>query len=91
MAQCPLWDSIVALFVRPWSLIYQILRYLILGDGWFSIPYMELSIFTKASFLDEECNQRPLSDEEKDPSLPQNIPDIEIMVVSPPRPPHTPN
>ncbi|KIP06969.1 hypothetical protein PHLGIDRAFT_30220 [Phlebiopsis gigantea 11061_1 CR5-6] len=79
VTQCPLWDSIVALFVNPWSLMYQMLRFLILGDGWFRYPYMELSIFTKKSFLDQEYGQRALSDEEKDSSRSENIPDIEIM------------
>lgn len=43
---------------------------------------MENSIFTKASFLDENSGQRALSATEKDPHNPENIPDIELMIVS---------
>lgn len=80
--QCPLWDSIVALFLRPWYIIYHLLRYLILGDGWFRDYYMEAAVFTKSSFLDDRAGQKLLSQEDKDSSKPDNIPDIEIMTVS---------
>lgn len=66
---------------QPWFLIYQLFRYFFFGDGWFLTSLVEVCLLTSAALLDEKSSQRPLTEEEKDSSRPENVPDIEIMAV----------
>ena len=77
----PIWDTWVALFLKPWWLIWQVLRYLIFGVGWLRDYYMETSVYTRADYLDEKMDQKELTEKQRDATLPENIPDIEIMFV----------
>ena len=77
----PIWDTWIALFFKPWFLLYQLLRYLILGDGWLRDYYMEASLYTRTDYLDEKLHQKTLDETQEDASRPENVPDIEIMMV----------
>ncbi|GJE92703.1 GMC oxidoreductase [Phanerochaete sordida] len=77
--QCPLHDSLALLIKRPWYLLYQLFRYFIFGDGWFLTSLVEVCILTCSRWLNEDGSQKPLSEEDKDSSKPENVPDIEIM------------
>ena len=71
----------VGLIFRPWLLLYHFFRYLLFGDGIFLTSMVEVCIMTTAAFLDMNSSQKPLSDEERDPTRPENVPEIEIMTV----------
>ncbi|EKM54661.1 uncharacterized protein PHACADRAFT_68181, partial [Phanerochaete carnosa HHB-10118-sp] len=77
----PIWDTWIAPFLRPWWLLWQLLRFLILGDGWLRDHYMESSVYTRADYLDEDMRQKVLDEQQRDATRPDNVPDIEIMTV----------
>ncbi|EKM54668.1 uncharacterized protein PHACADRAFT_146831 [Phanerochaete carnosa HHB-10118-sp] len=83
--QCPLEHSLYLLVRRPWYLLYQLLRYFIFGDGWFLTSLVEVCILTCARWLDADSGQKPLTEEDKDPSRPENIPDLEIIAWQSPK------
>ncbi|EKM54662.1 uncharacterized protein PHACADRAFT_175178 [Phanerochaete carnosa HHB-10118-sp] len=80
--QCSLEHSLYVLVRPPWYLLYQLLRYFIFGDGWFLTSLVEVCILTCERWLDADSGQKPLGEKDKDASLPENIPDIEIMTSS---------
>lgn len=75
----PLWDTWIALFLKPWWLIWQLCYYVFLGKGWLRDYYMETSIYTHTDYLDEYLRQKELDEVQRDASRPENVPDIEIM------------
>lgn len=80
---CPMNHSLLALLKSFRMLIIQLWHYFIHGTGWLITPLVQLCILTQASLITDAANVRPLTAQETDSSLPENVPDIEIMVVSP--------
>lgn len=74
-------DSIRKLQLRPWLLILALFQYLLFGTGWFLAPVLELSIFIQSRLLDEKYRVVMQTEKDLDGTLPQNLPDIEIMPV----------
>ncbi|KAH0826982.1 GMC oxidoreductase [Lanmaoa asiatica] len=77
----PLRDSITQLKLRPWLIIVIFFQYLLFGTGWLLSPVPELSIFIQSRLLDENFRVAMRKKEDKDASLPSNIPDIEVMAI----------
>jgi choline dehydrogenase len=80
-SQCPLEHSIIVLFFRPWLLLYQLFRYFIFGDGVLLTSLVEVCILTSVALLDIDSSQKPLTNEDKDSTRPENVPDLEIIAV----------
>ncbi|KAG6333191.1 hypothetical protein ID866_5895 [Astraeus odoratus] len=77
---CPLYDSLWAMVVRPMVLIREFYRYLRYGTGWFLGTIVELEIFGLSSLVAKDGRIGPIPKEREDPSDPENIPDIAILV-----------
>ncbi|EKM48854.1 uncharacterized protein PHACADRAFT_214628 [Phanerochaete carnosa HHB-10118-sp] len=80
--QCTLEHSLAVLIWRPWYLFYQLLRYFLFGDGWFLTSLVEVCVLTCERWLDADAGQKPLGENDKDASRPENVPDIEIITSS---------
>lgn len=76
----PMKDSIVKLQLQPWIIIKEIILYLLFGTGLLLAPVLELSIFAHSRLLNNKFEQNA-APKERDASLPENLPDIEIMPV----------
>ncbi|KAJ6573480.1 hypothetical protein DFH09DRAFT_1151937 [Mycena vulgaris] len=76
---CPLSDSMWALFRRPWTLIAQLYKYLRRGTGWFMCTTVEVEIFCKSSLVHADGTLEALSAHDKDPFRPGNVPDFAVM------------
>lgn len=76
----PIWDTWVALFLRPWWLLWQLVRYLVFGDGWIRDYYVEAHIYTRSEFLGEGMQHKELETAQRDASRPENVPNMEIMI-----------
>ncbi|KAI6138460.1 hypothetical protein BKA82DRAFT_4236029 [Pisolithus tinctorius] len=76
---CPLFDSIWAMIVRPTVLIRELYNYLRYGTGWFLGTLVELEIFFLSSLVEKDGRVKPISKEREDPFNPENIPDIAIL------------
>jgi len=73
-------DSLLALFMQPWILIYQLFQYIFKGTGWLLAPIVETAIFVSPHLFDKHHRVGPLSKQQLDPTDPSNIPLVEIMV-----------
>lgn len=56
-------------------------QYLLFGTGWLLGPFPELAIFIQSRLLDEQSRIAMSTKEDKDASLPNNLPDVEVMAV----------
>lgn len=77
----PMKDSAVKLAVWPWTIIWELLRYLFYGTGLLLAQTLELSIFIQTRLFDEKANPVGSTLTDLDAALPENLPDIEIMPV----------
>lgn len=77
----PLEESVVYHEKNMSAFFREILKYIFIGDGILTCPFVDIFIFAKASLLDDQGRLRtsPAQMNAKDPA---NIPDIEIMPVS---------
>ena len=66
--------------LQPWKIILEIILYLLFGTGFLLGPMLELSIFAKSRLLNDKSEQKT-TPKDRDASLPENLPDIEIMPV----------
>lgn len=78
----PISDSLHVLQKRPFRAMWELIKYIIWGDGLFLVPVHPLSVFVKSSLLEKNFTVI----EEKGSALqdardPNNIRDIELMVV----------
>lgn len=78
----PLRDSVIQLQLRPWLILKELLLYILFGTGLLLAPVLELSIFLQSRLFDDKFRTVTASKADEDASLPQNLPDIEIMPVS---------
>ncbi|KAJ7225243.1 hypothetical protein B0H12DRAFT_1149397 [Mycena haematopus] len=78
---CPLEDSMWAMFKRPWKLIQQLYNYLYYGAGWLLCTVVEVEIFGMASLIGADGRPNTISAEDKDPFNPNNRPDFAVMVT----------
>ncbi|KAJ7689607.1 hypothetical protein B0H17DRAFT_1202243 [Mycena rosella] len=80
---CPLSDLMWALFRRPWTLVGQLYKYLRRGTGWLMCTTVEVEIFGKSSLVRADAALDALSDRDKDPFAPGNIPDFACGIADP--------
>lgn len=79
---CPLPDSMWALFTRPTVLVRELYNYIRHGTGWLLGTIVELEVFGSSSLVGETGQVNPIPKERMDPFDPQNIPDIAVLPVS---------
>ncbi|KAI6109389.1 hypothetical protein EDD16DRAFT_1706510 [Pisolithus croceorrhizus] len=79
---CPLFDSLWAMIIRPTVLIRELYNYLRYGSGWFLGTLVELEIFFLSSLVEKDGRVRSISREREDPFNTENIPDIAILPCS---------
>ncbi|KAG8221334.1 GMC oxidoreductase [Butyriboletus roseoflavus] len=77
----PLRDSMTQLQLRPWLIIVVFFQYLLFGTGWLLGPFPELAIFIQSRLLDDKSRIAMRTKEDKDASLPSNLPDAELMAI----------
>ncbi|KAF7376886.1 FAD/NAD-P-binding domain-containing protein [Mycena sanguinolenta] len=78
---CPLPDSLWAMFIRPWKVFGQLYNYLRHGTGWFLGTAVEVEIFGMASLIDSDGRPNAVSAQDKDPFNPNNRPDFAVMAT----------
>ncbi|KAJ7657362.1 GMC oxidoreductase-domain-containing protein [Mycena polygramma] len=76
---CPLLDSMWAMFRRPQTLISQVYKYLRYGTGWLLGTTVEVEIFGMSSVIHADGKPDPLSSENKDSFDPKNQPDFAVL------------
>ncbi|KAI5998268.1 GMC oxidoreductase-domain-containing protein, partial [Pisolithus albus] len=76
---CPLFDSLWAMIIRPFVLIRELCNYLLYGSGWFLGTLIELEIFFLSSLVDRDGRVKPIPREREDPFNAENIPDIAVL------------
>ncbi|KAI6098916.1 hypothetical protein EDD17DRAFT_1759455 [Pisolithus thermaeus] len=79
---CPLFDSLWAMIIRPTILIRESYNYLRYGSGWFLGTLVELEIFFLSSLVEKDSRVKSISRERKDPFNAEKIPDIAILPCS---------
>ena len=81
--EIPMEDSMHVLRNRPLRAVWELLRYLTIGNSLFNIPFLQTSIFARSSLLNKnmEILTGNLDSSLLDARLPENLPDIEIMPV----------
>ncbi|KAI6031099.1 GMC oxidoreductase [Pisolithus microcarpus 441] len=76
---CPLFDSLWAMIIRPFVLIRELYNYLVYGSGWFLGTLIELEVFFLSSLVGKDGRVKPISKEREDPFNAENIPDIAVL------------
>ncbi|KAJ7090820.1 GMC oxidoreductase-domain-containing protein [Mycena belliarum] len=76
---CPLSDSMWAMFRWPQTLVAQLYKYLRHGAGWFLCTTVEVEIFGISAFVHADGKPEALSSQSKDPFDPANRPDYAVM------------
>ncbi|KAI6124282.1 hypothetical protein EV401DRAFT_1856874, partial [Pisolithus croceorrhizus] len=79
---CPLFDSLWAMIIRPTILIRELYNYLRYGSGWFLGTLVELDTFFLSSLVEKDGRVKSISREREDPFNAGNIPDIAILPCS---------
>ena len=74
-------DSVVKLQIRPWLILIELLKYLLFGWGLLLCPVVEMSIFIQTRLFDQDTKRIYPEKKDWDASLPENLPDIEVMSV----------
>ncbi|KAF8815497.1 GMC oxidoreductase [Phlegmacium glaucopus] len=77
----PLEESLVKFQLRPWKIIKEIMRYILFGTGILLAPIIELSVYSQSRLLNDNFEQKTRP-KDRDSSLPENLPDIEIMALA---------
>ncbi|KAH9928845.1 GMC oxidoreductase [Fomitopsis serialis] len=77
----PLRDSIIKLKLQPWITIIQLLMYIFFGVGMMLGNVLDVSIFMQSRLFDGKYNAVVNSEEDRDASLPENVPDVEVMAI----------
>lgn len=70
------------MIIRPTTLINQLYKYVRHGTGWFLCTLVEMEIFGVSSGIRKDGKLVALSDQQRDPIDPQNLPDFSVMTVS---------
>ncbi|KAI0721777.1 GMC oxidoreductase [Fomitopsis betulina] len=78
----PIKDSVIQLQLRPWLIIKEFILYILFGTGLLLAPVLELSIFLQSRLFNDDFRTTTTSKIDEDASLPQNIPDIEVMPIA---------
>ncbi|KAL4070297.1 alcohol oxidase [Scleroderma citrinum] len=79
---CPLPDSLWAMFVRPMTFVWELYNYIRYGTGWFLGTIVELEVFGSSSLVGENGQVKPVLTESMDPFEMENIPDIAVLASS---------
>ncbi|KAK7691581.1 hypothetical protein QCA50_004980 [Cerrena zonata] len=78
----PMHDSITKLQARPMIFVIELFKYLFFGWGLLLNPAIELCVFIQTRLFDEEMKHMYPTPKDCDPSLPQNLPDVEVTAVA---------
>ncbi|KAJ6594821.1 hypothetical protein B0H19DRAFT_1009819 [Mycena capillaripes] len=76
---CPLYDSMWAMFRRPHTLISQLYKYLRYGTGWLLFTTVEVEIFGMSSLIHGDGKPDPHSSKNTDPFDLRNQPDFAVL------------
>ncbi|KAH9950885.1 GMC oxidoreductase [Amylocystis lapponica] len=63
----------------PWTIIRELYLYILFGLGLLLAPVLEVSIFVQSRLFDSDFRLVAAHKDDKDASLPMNLPDIEVM------------
>ena len=66
---------------RPTTLLSQLYQYFRYGRGWLLCTMVEMEIFGMSSNVRPDGTLGELSEEQKDPYNPKNLPDFAVMTV----------
>ncbi|KAJ7593783.1 alcohol oxidase [Mycena floridula] len=77
--EVPMNESLHVLFNKPVRALVELLRYVVTGNGLFTIPFLQSTIFVHSDLLNENMELKDRTDEAQDTRNPNNLPDIEIM------------
>ena len=78
--EVPIDDSMHILYSRPMEVLWNLIKYLTVGKGIFSVPFLQSAIFARTSLLND--NSELVMGEDKsqlDVRQTENIPDVEIL------------
>ncbi|KAK7691578.1 hypothetical protein QCA50_004977 [Cerrena zonata] len=78
----PMQDSIAKFQLRPWTILVELFKYLFFGWGLFLNPVVELCIFIQTRLFDDGMKYMYPTPKDCDASLPENLPDIELMSIA---------
>ncbi|KAJ7459456.1 hypothetical protein B0H11DRAFT_2316748 [Mycena galericulata] len=76
---CPISDSMWAMFRRPQTLISQLYKYIRHGAGWFLCTTVEVEVFGMSSLIHADGSPDAVSAQDKDSFDPNNRPDFAVM------------
>lgn len=62
------------------AFLKEIVNYVLYGTGVLTFPVIDIAIFANSKHLDDR-HHLVASEEQQDPTKPENLPDIEIMPV----------
>ncbi|KZV65879.1 GMC oxidoreductase [Peniophora sp. CONT] len=82
MWEIPMRDSLERMVASPSVAIKELLKYLVAGHGLFALSFLQTSLFVPSKLLNDRSEVVANSDPVLDASLPENVPDIEIMPVA---------
>lgn len=82
MYEIPMNDSLHKLQSSAWLAIVELLKYITTGRGMFASPFMQTSLFVPSRLLDTDACLIEIDRKDLDSTLPENIPDIEIMPIA---------
>ncbi|TFK53948.1 alcohol oxidase [Heliocybe sulcata] len=80
--EAPLEDTIHLLLEKPWRGIVELLKYVVNGRGLLSTPFVQMAIFLRTPLLNDRMEVVTTDTKDLDPTLPENIPDIEIKPIA---------
>ncbi|KDQ20208.1 hypothetical protein BOTBODRAFT_27625 [Botryobasidium botryosum FD-172 SS1] len=91
--QIPMKDSMNRMEVDGLYALWEFIKYLLFGTGFFLFPLSQIALFIHSKFLSDTADlpSTPPSPESLSSALPNNIPDIEILSVSYGQPLSTPD
>lgn len=69
---------------RPTTLLKQVYKYVRYGTGWLLFTLVEMEIFGKSSFINQDGMPSAMTTAQLDPFDPKNIPDFAILLVREP-------
>ncbi|KAJ7204774.1 hypothetical protein GGX14DRAFT_368399 [Mycena pura] len=76
---CPLYDSMWAMFRRPQTLVGQLYKYIRHGAGWLLCTTVEVEIFGMTSLIGANGKPDALSAQNKNSFDPENRPDFAVL------------
>jgi len=77
--EVPIDDSMHILYNRPMQVLWNLIKYITIGKGIFSVPFLQSAIFVRTSLLNDQLEPVIGDKCQLDVRLTENIPDVEIM------------